>query len=56
MSRTSVPPAATKKSDVAATGAKNPVVFMEISIAKAPAGSIKIELFKDAVPKTAEEL
>ena len=32
----------------------NPKVFFEISIGGTPAGRIEIELFKDTVPKTAE--
>lgn len=32
----------------------NPVVFFDITIAGVPAGRIKMELFKDVVPKTAE--
>ncbi|KAH6560458.1 hypothetical protein BASA61_008792 [Batrachochytrium salamandrivorans] len=33
---------------------ENPIVFMDISIGGQPAGRIKMELFKDIVPKTAE--
>ena len=32
----------------------NPVVFFDVSIADRPIGRIKMELFKDAVPRTAE--
>jgi len=32
----------------------NPVVFLDVSIANRPAGRIKMELFKDVVPKTVE--
>jgi peptidyl-prolyl isomerase H (cyclophilin H) len=32
----------------------NPVVFFDISIGAVPSGRIKMELFKDVVPKTAE--
>ncbi len=32
----------------------NPVVFFDVSIAERPMGRIKMELFKDAVPRTAE--
>ena len=32
----------------------NPVVFFDITIGGLPAGRIKMELFKDTVPKTAE--
>lgn len=32
----------------------NPVVFLDISIGGAPAGRIRIELFKSQVPRTAE--
>ena len=32
----------------------NPVVFFDISIGGHPAGRIKMELFQDQVPKTAE--
>lgn len=32
----------------------NPVVFFDITIADIPSGRIKMELFKDVVPKTAE--
>ncbi|KAL2916113.1 Peptidyl-prolyl cis-trans isomerase-like 1 [Polyrhizophydium stewartii] len=33
---------------------ENPVVFFDVSIGGQPAGRIKMELFKDIVPKTAE--
>ncbi|PWV20026.1 putative 21 kDa cyclophilin [Trypanosoma cruzi] len=33
---------------------KNPLVFFEISIGAQPAGRVEMELFKDVVPKTAE--
>ncbi|KAK9759926.1 Peptidyl-prolyl cis-trans isomerase-like 1 [Basidiobolus ranarum] len=33
---------------------RNPVVFFDISIGGQPAGRMKMELFKDVVPKTAE--
>jgi len=32
----------------------NPVVFFDVSIGGAPQGRIKMELFADVVPKTAE--
>lgn len=32
----------------------NPVVFFDVTIGGAPAGRIKMELFKDTCPKTAE--
>jgi hypothetical protein len=32
----------------------NPVVFFDVSIGGLPAGRIKMELFKDLVPKTVE--
>lgn len=32
----------------------NPVVFFDVSIAGVPSGRMKIELFADIVPKTAE--
>lgn len=35
-------------------GAENPIVFFDISIADQPMGRIKMELFADVVPKTAE--
>eukprot|EP00162_Nutomonas_longa_P001271 comp11733_c0_seq1/m.14852 comp11733_c0_seq1/g.14852 ORF comp11733_c0_seq1/g.14852 comp11733_c0_seq1/m.14852 type:complete len:187 (-) comp11733_c0_seq1:43-603(-) len=37
-----------------ATNPSNPIVFFDITIAGYDAGRIKIELFKDKVPKTAE--
>jgi peptidyl-prolyl isomerase H (cyclophilin H) len=37
-----------------AIGRGNPVVFFDISIAGVPAGRIKMELFADVCPKTAE--
>ncbi len=33
---------------------KNPVVFFDVTIGSIPAGRIKMELFADIVPKTAE--
>lgn len=33
---------------------ENPVVFMEITAGGAPIGTIKMELFADVCPKTAE--
>ena len=33
---------------------KNPVVFFDVSIGGIPAGRIKMELFADIAPKTAE--
>ena len=33
----------------------NPVVFFDVSIAGVPAGRIKMELFADVCPKTAEK-
>uniref|UniRef100_A0A453M7C2 PPIase cyclophilin-type domain-containing protein n=1 Tax=Aegilops tauschii subsp. strangulata TaxID=200361 RepID=A0A453M7C2_AEGTS len=33
---------------------KNPVVFFDVTIGSIPAGRIKMELFADVVPKTAE--
>lgn len=33
---------------------KNPVVFFDITIGNIPAGRIKMELFADIAPKTAE--
>ena len=32
----------------------NPIVFLDITIAGIPSGRLKIELFKDKCPKTAE--
>uniref|UniRef100_A0A7S1UGG5 Peptidyl-prolyl cis-trans isomerase n=1 Tax=Phaeomonas parva TaxID=124430 RepID=A0A7S1UGG5_9STRA len=37
-----------------AVGRGNPVVFFDITIGGIPAGRIKMEIFKDVVPKTAE--
>eukprot|EP00741_Cyanophora_paradoxa_P011213 tig00020554_g10833.t1 len=37
-----------------ATNPSNPVVFFDVSIGGHPAGRIKMELFADVVPKTAE--
>ncbi|GKE08904.1 peptidyl-prolyl cis-trans isomerase CYP22 [Tanacetum coccineum] len=34
--------------------AKNPIVFFDVTIGTIPAGRIKMELFADIVPKTAE--
>lgn len=34
--------------------AKNPIVFFDITIGTIPAGRIKMELFADIAPKTAE--
>lgn len=34
--------------------AKNPVVFFDVTIGGLPAGRIKMELFADIVPRTAE--
>lgn len=33
---------------------KNPIVFFDITIGNIPAGRIKMELFADIAPKTAE--
>lgn len=33
---------------------ENPIVFFDISIGNQPAGRMKMELFADVVPKTAE--
>ncbi|KAG5249916.1 peptidyl-prolyl cis-trans isomerase family protein [Salix suchowensis] len=33
---------------------KNPIVFFDVTIGTIPAGRIKMELFADIVPKTAE--
>ncbi|ESL06826.1 peptidyl-prolyl cis-trans isomerase A, partial [Trypanosoma rangeli SC58] len=33
---------------------KNPIVFFDITIGSQPAGRVEMELFKDVVPKTAE--
>ncbi|ORX53467.1 hypothetical protein BCR36DRAFT_285164, partial [Piromyces finnis] len=33
---------------------RNPIVFFDIEIGKQPAGRIKLELFADVCPKTAE--
>ncbi|KAG8758153.1 hypothetical protein FRC11_004041 [Ceratobasidium sp. 423] len=37
-----------------ATSAVRPIVFMDINIGETPAGRLKMELFSDIVPKTAE--
>ena len=39
---------------VEALGRGNPVVFFDVSLAGNPAGRIKIELFADICPRTAE--
>lgn len=39
---------------VQAVARGNPVVFFDVTIGGAPAGRIKMELFKDVCPKTAE--
>ncbi|KAJ7583060.1 cyclophilin-like domain-containing protein [Mycena floridula] len=36
------------------TSTTRPVVFMDVSIGETPAGRLKMELFSDIVPKTAE--
>ena len=33
---------------------KNPIVFFDVTIGNIPAGRIKMELFADIAPKTAE--
>ncbi|KAK7682039.1 Peptidyl-prolyl cis-trans isomerase H [Cerrena zonata] len=37
-----------------ASNSQRPVVFMDVNIGETPAGRIKMELFSDIVPKTAE--
>ncbi|KAF7299900.1 Peptidyl-prolyl cis-trans isomerase [Mycena chlorophos] len=39
---------------MATPGSTRPVVFMDINIGETPAGRLKMELFSDIVPKTAE--
>lgn len=34
--------------------ATRPIVFMDVNIGETPAGRLKMELFSDIVPKTAE--
>jgi peptidyl-prolyl isomerase H (cyclophilin H) len=36
------------------TNPKNPIVFFDVTIGSIPAGRIKMELFADIAPKTAE--
>ncbi|KAI9431582.1 cyclophilin-like domain-containing protein [Lactarius indigo] len=36
------------------SSAQRPIVFMDINIGETPAGRLKMELFSDVVPKTAE--
>ncbi|CAE6462590.1 unnamed protein product [Rhizoctonia solani] len=40
--------------DTMATTTTRPIVFMDINIGETPAGRLKMELFSDIVPKTAE--
>lgn len=39
---------------MAASASLNPVVFFDITLGGEPLGRIKMELFQDVVPKTAE--
>lgn len=39
---------------MATTPEPNPVVFFDVTLAGEPLGRIKMELFKDVVPRTAE--
>lgn len=54
MSRVSTPPAVAKRHGIAIERSSNPKVFFEVSIDNKPAGRIEMELYADAVPKTAE--
>jgi peptidylprolyl isomerase len=55
MSRVSRPPAGGERSaPTAESGSRNPVVFMEIAVDGKKLGRIEMELYADAVPKTAE--
>ncbi|CAK5281434.1 unnamed protein product, partial [Mycena citricolor] len=46
-----LPPPFRKASPMTTT---RPIVFMDINIGETPAGRLKMELFSDVVPKTAE--
>ncbi|CAN1813575.1 Peptidyl-prolyl cis-trans isomerase CYP22 [Linum perenne] len=48
------PPAGNVEWHVRPPNPKNPIVFFDITIGTIPAGRIKMELFADIVPKTAE--
>ena len=51
---TTAPAAAVVEWHLRAQNLKNPVVFFDVTIGSIPAGRIKIELFADIVPRTAE--
>ncbi|RNF02015.1 cyclophilin [Trypanosoma conorhini] len=54
MSKISVPPKVERRGGIPVEGSRNPRVFFEISIDNKPTGRITMELYADAVPKTAE--
>ncbi|KAH0461946.1 hypothetical protein IEQ34_009521 [Dendrobium chrysotoxum] len=54
MSAPPVPPTAIVEWHQRPPNPKNPIVFFDVTIGSIPAGRIKMELFSDIAPKTAE--